>query len=271
MLCFAADCSHFGDNHVDLGPKPRSAAMMNGRRCARANASATMGDVVSLRMTLPIDMKKLFGGSEHRLSAFFDLAKNMTGYAGGCQQTKTYPKVDPDMSIYCPSVRMMPFGPAPPRNICTVPVHVIVSISRWSVPMPDCESSTSVWRVESVGGIQDLFIPKTKPMMIPTAAIAPLALATVPSCLMLGMRLTAAHQGTHLDCRTASVRTICPVSQQGALSRYERLSKVDGPTGPRCCGTGGMSVVGVYVGWACSVELSSNDRRCCCCCSETKS
>src|SRR5689334_3558023 len=58
-------------DHVVLGPKPRSAAMINGRRCARANASATMGDAVSLRMTLPMDMKKLFAHELQHLSAFY--------------------------------------------------------------------------------------------------------------------------------------------------------------------------------------------------------
>jgi len=44
--------------------------MMNGRLCARANASATIGDEVSLRMTLPMDMKKLFAKGKYWLSAF---------------------------------------------------------------------------------------------------------------------------------------------------------------------------------------------------------
>lgn len=92
MLRFSTDSSHFSEDHADLGPKPRSAAMMNGRRCARANASATMGDVVSLRMTLPIDMKKLFGDSEHRLSAFFALPRKTTGCAGGLRIDEDIPK-----------------------------------------------------------------------------------------------------------------------------------------------------------------------------------
>lgn len=102
------------DHADDLGLKPRSAAMMNGLRCARAKASATMGDE-SLRMTLPMDMKKLFSKTQGVLAR--------QERDPEAENSVAYPNVDPDMSMYWPSVRMIPLGPAPPRKICTVPVH----------------------------------------------------------------------------------------------------------------------------------------------------
>jgi hypothetical protein len=36
-------------------------------------------------------------------------------------EDQTYPKVAPEPSMYCPSVLMMPFGPAPYLKMLTVP------------------------------------------------------------------------------------------------------------------------------------------------------
>lgn len=81
--------------------------MINGRLCARLYASSMMGDE-SERMTLPIDMKKLG-------EALADVELGGPGAA--------YPNVAPEPSIYCPSVLMIPLGPAPYLKMLTVPAR----------------------------------------------------------------------------------------------------------------------------------------------------
>lgn len=61
-------------------------------------------------MTLPMDMKKL----EERLGAIIQ-EPSQRG------KDQPYPNVAPEPSMYCPSVLMMPFGPAPYLKMLTVP------------------------------------------------------------------------------------------------------------------------------------------------------
>ena len=84
-------------------------AIINGRLCARLYASSMMGDE-SERMTLPIDMKNL--GSP--------ISESRSWVKPG----RSYPNVAPEPSIYCPSVLMIPLGPAPYLKMLTVPVRL---------------------------------------------------------------------------------------------------------------------------------------------------
>lgn len=59
-------------------------------------------------MTLPMDMKNLCADLLARKDDVVDSAG-------------TDPKVAPDMAMYCPSVLMMPLGPAPYLKIVVVP------------------------------------------------------------------------------------------------------------------------------------------------------
>jgi len=85
--------------------------MTNGRRRARANASAANGELLSVRITLPTDIKNL---ATKQVSAVFGLRR---GYCNdlsvGRDLAKPYPKVAPEPSMYCPSVLIGPFGPPP--------------------------------------------------------------------------------------------------------------------------------------------------------------
>lgn len=86
--------------------------MIIGRRCARRYASWMIGDESDL-ITLPIDMKNL--GKEVSDSGL----EGILSHSG-----ETHPKVAPDPSINCPSVRMIPLGPAPYLAMLTVPARI---------------------------------------------------------------------------------------------------------------------------------------------------
>ena len=70
-------------------------------------------EVVSVRMVLPMDMKNLM-----QWSAQVPLEDR--------QPVHSYPKVAPDPSIYCPSVLITPFGPAPYLIMLTDPTMIDV-------------------------------------------------------------------------------------------------------------------------------------------------
>lgn len=82
---------------------------MIGCRRALANASAEYGDLPSVLITLPIDMKKLAMKRQHHFPT-------LTG-----SMISAYPNVAPDPSIYCPSVLIGPLGPAPYLMILNPP------------------------------------------------------------------------------------------------------------------------------------------------------
>ena len=73
-------------------------------------------------------------------------------------ETAAYPNVAPDPSMYCPSVLMMPFGPAPYLKMLTVP--------ELRVRPPSLEEFGNQSWCSAGGGA----VPKMKPMMVPTAA-----------------------------------------------------------------------------------------------------
>lgn len=68
-----------------------------------------------------------------------------------------YPNVAPEPSMYCPSVRMMPFGPAPYLKMLTVPA---TSVRHYQA------RAGSLQNGQSIQGA----VPKMKPMITPTAA-----------------------------------------------------------------------------------------------------
>lgn len=81
----------------------RSNGMIIGlpfRACDFLKASVTIGEL-SVRMVVPIDMKKL-----HAISKSTDVSQRYL-------RTAAYPNVAADPAIYCPSVLSMPFGPGP--------------------------------------------------------------------------------------------------------------------------------------------------------------
>jgi hypothetical protein len=65
---------------------------------------------------LPIDMKNLERASELCTRNWFS-------------EDLTYPKVAPDPSIYCPSVLITPFGPAPYLMMLTEPGRKLEGLS----------------------------------------------------------------------------------------------------------------------------------------------
>ncbi|EMC98535.1 hypothetical protein BAUCODRAFT_58824, partial [Baudoinia panamericana UAMH 10762] len=69
------------------------------------NASVTIGEL-SVRIVVPIDIKKLIVVSTFLRRGRDDLA---------------HPNVAAEPSMYCPSVRSMPFGPGPYRMIFVAP------------------------------------------------------------------------------------------------------------------------------------------------------
>jgi len=84
---------------------------MIGRLRDRAKASAACCETVSVLIMLPMDMKNL---ERTKVSAFC------------CQppifpQKHAYPNVAPDPTMYCPNVRITPFGPAPYLMMLTEP------------------------------------------------------------------------------------------------------------------------------------------------------
>ena len=92
---------------------------MMGRRCARKKASCMIGEGWSVRMTLPMDMKKLR----------MELGQ-LVSFKSARERARSHPNVAPEPSMYCPRVRMMPFWPAPYRKMLTVPVPQLVEIQR---------------------------------------------------------------------------------------------------------------------------------------------
>ncbi len=75
----------------------------------------------------------------------------------GMRNGAFYPKVAPEPIIYCPSVLITPFGPAPYRMILTEPSKLSTHVSQLS---------------------NDCSIPNIKPMMTPTAK-APVSNSTI--------------------------------------------------------------------------------------------
>jgi hypothetical protein len=89
--------------------------MITGRLRDRAKASTACWETVSVRIALPIDMKKLGGG-------------NVRADSGGGKRQRevtAHPKVAPDPSINCPRVLITPFGPAPYLIMFTDPVILL--------------------------------------------------------------------------------------------------------------------------------------------------
>ena len=79
--------------------------MTSGLRFDRAKASAASWEMVSVRIMLPMDIKNLLVSADVQKLA----------------EKQHYPKVAPDPIIYCPSVRPIPFGPAPYLIMLTEP------------------------------------------------------------------------------------------------------------------------------------------------------
>ena len=92
-----------------------------GCRLARANASVAKGELPSVRITAPIDMKKL--SSKIAISIQLD-SERYAGQREGQDLKPTYPNVAPEASMYCPNVLIGPLGPAPyltmlkPPSVC---------------------------------------------------------------------------------------------------------------------------------------------------------
>lgn len=132
-----------GSVYSDLVYAERGPCMMKARLWARRYASSTMGEE-SDRMTLPMDMKNLYHVSARPCGGGID----------------TDPKVAPEPAMYCPSVLMMPLGPAPYRKMLTVPktkpmmaptvppmIAPILSLSKFEGP------AWPPWALEGIGGI----------------------------------------------------------------------------------------------------------------------
>ena len=74
--------------------------------CALAKAAVRIGEL-SVRMVVPMDMKKLRHGQQRR--------QNCPSHM------QTYPKVAAEPTMYWPSVRIMPLGPGPKRMMLVAP------------------------------------------------------------------------------------------------------------------------------------------------------
>lgn len=92
---------HFRYHELSPGLLVYCLGMMMGCRLALANSAAECGDVPSVLITLPIDMKKL-------AVTVSDVDNSRDG-----QGEITYPKVAPDPSMYWPKVLITPLCPAP--------------------------------------------------------------------------------------------------------------------------------------------------------------
>lgn len=119
-----------------------------GCRLACAKASIADDELPSVRITVPIDMKKL----SRRIAISTELDSE------GCARQRemqapetTYPNVSPEPSMYCPKVLIGPLGPAPYLMILKPP----------SVCFSTCQMFGKVLFVKDV--------PKMKPMISPTA------------------------------------------------------------------------------------------------------
>lgn len=99
------------------------------------------------RITLPIDMKKL---RETRALASVPVPVSNWPPKGA----SPYPNVAPDAPIYCPSVLMMPLGPAPYLKMLTVPGRksVLRCDSRWGV---GARGSSRLLRIRTVDEAND--------------------------------------------------------------------------------------------------------------------
>ena len=85
-------------------------AISRCRRCVLAKYSIAAGEL-SVRMTVPMDMKKLQGGSAHSCIE---------------KGRRTYPNVAAEPAMYCPSVLITPLGPAPYLKMFVAPSMVSV-------------------------------------------------------------------------------------------------------------------------------------------------
>jgi hypothetical protein len=83
-----------------------SAGNTTGRLLALANASIACA-CVSVRIVVPMDMKKLFGQLVCTSYVVFD--------------SIAYPKVAAEPAMYCPNVRIIPLGPGPNRMMFVAP------------------------------------------------------------------------------------------------------------------------------------------------------
>lgn len=108
-------------------------SMTNGRRRALAHASVANGELPSVRITLPTDIKNL---AMTQVSAACALSREDSLDMSGGDSAKPYPNVAPEPSMYCPSVLMGPFGPPPylimvnPPMCCLSPVRA--AMKEWS-------------------------------------------------------------------------------------------------------------------------------------------
>ncbi len=101
-------------------------SMIKGRRRARAYASVAKGELLSVRITLPTDMKKL--STQEVLAAYFLRRGYPLEMSDSGGLAKPYPNVAPEPSIYCPNVLMGPFGPPPYLIMVNPPFVVLASL-----------------------------------------------------------------------------------------------------------------------------------------------